>query len=80
MIDTHAHIISEFYDDIDKLIEELKNKDILKVINCADSVETSKEVLNIYRKYEGYLLPAIGIHPENVDIGSVEEHRAPTKK
>ena len=73
MIDTHAHIISEFYDDIDKLIEELKNKDILKVINCADSVETSKEVLNIYKKYEGYLLPAIGIHPENVDIGSVEE-------
>lgn len=73
MIDTHAHIISEFYDDIDKLIEELKNKDILKVINCADSVETSKEVLNIYRKYEGYLLPAIGIHSENVDIGSVED-------
>ena len=73
MIDTHAHIISEFYDDIDKLIEELKNKDILKVINCADSVETSKEVLNIYRKYEGYLLPAIGIHPENVDIDSVED-------
>ena len=73
MIDTHAHIISVFYDDIDKLIEELKNKDILKVINCADSVETSKEVLNIYRKYEGYLLPAIGIHPENVDIDSVED-------
>lgn len=67
MIDTHAHILSEFYDDIDELIEELKSKDIIKVINCADSIETSKEVLNIYNKYEGYLLPAVGIHPENID-------------
>lgn len=72
MIDTHAHILSEFYDDIDELIEELKNKDIIKVINCADSIETSKEVLNIYNKYEGYLLPAVGVHPENIDNSNLE--------
>ena len=72
MIDTHAHILSEFYDDIDELIEELKSKDIIKVINCADSIETSKEVLNIYNKYEGYLLPAVGIHPENIDNSNLE--------
>ena len=72
MIDTHAHILSEFYDDIDELIEELKSKDIIKVINCADSIETSKEVLNIYNKYEGYLLPAVGIHPENIDNNNLE--------
>lgn len=72
MIDTHAHILSEFYDDIDELIEELKNKDIIKVINCADSIETSKEVLNIYNKYEGYLLPAVGVHPENIVNSNLE--------
>ena len=72
MIDTHAHILSEFYDDIDELIEEIKSKDIIKVINCADSIETSKEVLNIYNKYEGYLLPAVGIHPENIDNSNLE--------
>ena len=72
MIDTHAHILSEFYDDIDELIEELKSKDIIKVINCADSIETSKEVLNIYNKYEEYLLPAVGIHPENIDNSNLK--------
>ena len=72
MIDTHAHILSEFYDDIDELIEELKSKDIIKLINCADSIETSKEVLNIYNKYEGYLLPAVGIHPENIDNSNLK--------
>ena len=72
MIDTHAHILSEFYNDIDELIEELKSKNIIKVINCADSIETSKEVLNIYNKYEGYLLPAVGIHPENIDNSNLK--------
>lgn len=72
MIDTHAHILSEFYDDIDELIEELKSKNIIKVINCADSIETSKEVLNIYNKYERYLLPAVGIHPENIDNSNLK--------
>lgn len=72
MIDTHAHILSEFYDDIDELIDELKSKNIIKVINCADSIETSKEVLNIYNKYEGYLLPAVGIHPENIDNSNLK--------
>ena len=68
MIDSHAHILSEYYDDIGSFIENLKDKDILKVINCADSISTSKEVLDLYRKYDGYLVPAIGIHPENVDL------------
>ena len=68
MIDSHAHILSEYYDDIESFIEKLKDKDILKVINCADSISTSKEVLDLYKKYDGYLVPAIGIHPENVDL------------
>ena len=53
MIDSHAHILSEYYDDIESFIEKLKDKDILKVINCADSISTSKEVLDLYRKYDG---------------------------
>ena len=72
MIDSHAHILSEYYDDIGSFIENLKDKDVLKVINCADSIPTSKEVLDLYKKYDGYLVPAIGIHPENVDL-MVEE-------
>ena len=68
MIDSHAHILSEYYEDISSFIEELKDKDIERVVNCADSIQTSKEVLELYRKYDGYLVPAIGIHPENADL------------
>lgn len=77
MIDTHAHLINEFYDNIDEIIEELKEKNMLKVINCADSLSTSKEVLEMAKKYDNFILPTIGIHPQNIsnkeDIIEIEE-------
>ena len=73
MIDSHAHIFDEYYDDIFSLIEELKNKNILNVINCADSIDSAHEVINSYIKYDGFLLPAIGIHPENVNNNHLDE-------
>lgn len=68
MIDSHAHVISEFYDDIDELVTKLKDKDILKAINCGDSVSSSKEVIRLNKKYDNFLVPAVGIHPQNIDI------------
>ena len=77
MIDSHAHILNEYYENIDELIDKLKNNNIINVINCADSVETSIEVVESSKKYDNYLLPAVGIHPENVDeidkINKIEE-------
>lgn len=68
MIDSHAHIISEFYDDIDGIINKIKEENIIAVINCSDSLETAKEVLHYSKKYNNYLFPTIGIHPQNVEI------------
>ena len=45
MIDTHAHIVKEYYNDIESLVEELKEKNVLKVVNCATSIEDSKEIM-----------------------------------
>ena len=74
MIDSHAHIISEFYDNIDDIVNFLKNKGVLKVINCADSVETSYEVLDLSKKYDDFLMPTVGIHPGHVeDLDKLDE-------
>ena len=40
MIDSHAHIISEFYEDIDELVKKIKKQGIVSVINCGDSLGT----------------------------------------
>ncbi len=73
MIDSHAHIFNEFYDNIYELVDELKSKNVLHVLNCADSIKTAKEVLESYIKYDYFLLPAIGIHPENIDYSDLNE-------
>lgn len=74
MIDTHAHILKEYYKDIETLIEELKNKNVLKVVNCATSLENSYEVINLAKLTNNFLLPAVGIHPEVIqDIDKINE-------
>jgi len=76
MIDSHAHIFNEYYDNIYDLISELKDKNIINVINCSDNNKSAHEVIDSYKKYEGFLLPAIGIHPEysdKYDLNELEE-------
>ena len=67
MIDSHAHILSENYDNIDEIVNILKEKGIIYVINASDKIQTAKEVLMLSKEYENFLLPCIGIHPEHVD-------------
>ena len=67
MIDTHAHIYKEYYDDIDELVDELKSKNMLHVINASTNYENALEIINQYNKNDGFILPAIGIHPEEID-------------
>ena len=76
MIDSHAHVFNEYYDNIYDLIDELKDKNIINVINCADNNKTAHEVIDSYIKYEGFLLPTVGIHPEyidNYDLNDLED-------
>ena len=74
MIDSHAHVFGEFYDNIDFLVNELKNKGLKYVINCADSVDSSYEVVELFNKYNDFLLPTVGIHPSNTeDISKLKE-------
>ena len=65
MIDSHAHIFSEYY-NVDDLVKELKKDNVIKVVNCATSKKDIIEVIELGKKYNNYLLPAIGYHPENV--------------
>ncbi len=67
MIDSHAHITYEFYEDIGQLVTNIRNNNIISVINCGDSINSSKEVIKICRKYNNILFPVIGIHPDNIN-------------
>lgn len=67
LTDTHAHIYSDTYNNIEDIINNSKNAGINRIINCADNLKTSKEIIALSEIYEGVLYCAIGIHPHNVE-------------
>lgn len=65
MIDTHCHIFSEYYSDIGKLIEDIKNSGVSKVIVNGCDMQSNLEVLKLVKEYD-IVYGAIGFHPTEV--------------
>lgn len=64
--DSHCHIYSEYYSDIDSLINDLANNDVKLLINNGCDMNSNKEVMSYIGKYP-IMYGALGIHPENVN-------------
>ena len=74
MIDSHAHILGEYYENINKIIHDIQNIGVIAVLNASDSIKTAKEVIKLSKEYDNYLFPCVGIHPESVDeINKLDE-------
>lgn len=72
MIDSHAHLNDEaFNNNLDLLIEECKKNNINKIICPGWDIESSKKAIDISHKYE-IVYSAVGIHPENVKGLSID--------
>ena len=54
MIDTHAHIIKEYFNNIEELVEELKQKNVIYVINCSTSINDAKEIIELSNKTNNF--------------------------
>lgn len=66
MIDTHCHIFSEYYDDIDLLIDKIKQAGVTKIIVNGCDMKSNLEVLELIKKYD-IVYGAIGFHPTELD-------------
>ena len=64
--DTHCHVLSEYYDDIDEILKNAKEAGVSRVINAAYNLESSKEVMALVKKYPE-MYGAVGLHPENIE-------------
>lgn len=77
--DTHCHLYCSYYEDLDDVIEQIKNSEINKVINNGCDKKSNLEVLDLVDKYD-LMYGAIGIHPESAneytqdDLDFIEEH------
>ena len=79
MIDTHCHIFSEYYDNIDELILKIKESGVKKIIVNGTDMKSNIEVLDLIKKYD-IVYGAIGFQPTELDefkeddIDWLEEH------
>ena len=66
MVDTHCHIFSEYYDDIDAVIERAVDAGVKMLIVNGCNIKTNREVLELVKKYD-IVYGAIGLQPEELD-------------
>lgn len=70
LIDTHAHIYEEYYENIEELMQKLK--DIIIIVSGVNDY-TNKEIIKLCNKYEN-IYGTLGIHPSEMDKISEESY------
>ena len=66
-VDAHCHIDFEQYDgDRDEVISESKEK-LEFIVNAGSNFENNREVLELSRKHEDFIVPNLGLHPTYTD-------------
>lgn len=63
--DTHCHILKEYYENIEEIIDRAKKNGIMKMIVNGIDRKSNEEVLELQKKYD-CIYAAIGFHPENI--------------
>ena len=67
MIDTHAHIDDPQYaDELEAFIAQQQAEGVEAILVPGVDATSIEPVLDVCRRFPGYLYPAIGLHPENV--------------
>lgn len=67
IFDTHAHYDdSQFDNDRNEVIEQIKENDVVGVLNCSSSYESIEKTNRLTKEYDMFY-GALGIHPSNAD-------------
>lgn len=64
LTDTHCHLTNEFFKNIDEVIKNADEWGVRRCISSADSLESSREMLELSKIYDNVYI-TLGIHPEN---------------
>ena len=78
IIDTHAHYVSEQYENLhNEIFSQFEAFGVKAVINCGCNIENSKKTIELAKKYD-CCYAAVGFHPEDItdegiDLVALEE-------
>lgn len=74
LVDTHCHIFSEYYEDIDSVVMRAKEAGVgMLIVNGIDR-RTNEEVLKLVSKYD-IVYGALGIQPEAAETATADDFK-----
>ena len=65
-IDTHCHVVMEYYDDMDDVIKRAFDNGVKKIIVNGYNMKSNREILDLVKKYD-IVYGALGIQPEELN-------------
>jgi len=65
IFDTHVHLNSDRYEDVDKLIKEAVENGVKKMVVVGYDIESSVKAVEIASKFD-FVYAAVGIHPSEI--------------
>jgi TatD DNase family protein len=73
MVDTHCHLVDpQFVNDLGDVLRRAQGVGITRIVNVGYDVETSRKAMTMSDEHP-WLLPAIGIHPNEAADESIKE-------
>ena len=64
-VDTHCHLLIEYYDDIDDVIKRAINNGVKRIIINGYNMQSNYQILDLVREYD-IVYGALGIQPEEL--------------
>ncbi len=68
VVDSHAHLNDIV--DLNEAIKRAKSNGVIAIISMGTNYQSINKVLEISRRYSGFVFPAAGIHPWGIDENS----------
>ena len=70
LVDCHAHLQNELFDDLDAVIGRAKKAGVKAIINAA--LDDNERVLKLAKKYD-IIKPALGFHPNYINDSTMKK-------
>ena len=72
LVDVHAHL--DGVKDLAQSLQEAKTAGVIGVVAVGMDIESNKRILRIAEENKGYVFPALGYHPWEINKKEIEEN------
>lgn len=70
LVETHAHL--DEIKDLERVLKEAEAAGIRTIIAVGQDYESNQKTLAIGERYKGLVYPALGLHPANLEVATLE--------